>query len=308
MFVLFLPLLWTTQFYVVGCTQQRPLAKSIPNHGEKTFELVVPDVSSRTELVLPDVVRLVMDRERKGQGRKIIAMSLYGADPRYTINAVYNAMVAQRDWPGWTLRFYYGESVPKAILELLVAFGAETVSAKNFRPDVSMMWRFFAIEDRSATRVIIRDADARLTGRDHSAVQEWLSSGWPAHVMHDHQWHSPTILGGMWGIVPGLLNPRLLDPWRRQQAMSGATETAVYNADQDWLKDTVWPLMRNATLHHAAWFCGKHGEAEWRPFPTQRNSSRDFVGQVYSIKSLYEGDLHAEVCPSACRHLHAPDC
>jgi hypothetical protein len=37
------------------------------------------------------------------------------------------------------------------------------VSAKNFRPDVSMMWRFFAIEDRSATRVIIRDADARLT-------------------------------------------------------------------------------------------------------------------------------------------------
>lgn len=270
---------------------------------------VVPDVTLRSELVMPDVARVVRDLERQGRGRKIIAMSLYGADPRYTVNAIYNAMVAQRDWPGWTLRIYYGESVPKPMLDLLVVFGAEIVSSSNFRSDASMFWRFFAFEDRTATRVIIRDADARLTQRDRLAVEDWMASDWPVHTLHDHQWHAVPILGGMWGAVAGFLHPKLFDAWRRQPATAAATgDTAVYDADQNWLATRVWPLVKNATLQHASWQCGKFGAAEWRPFPFPRNSSLDYVGQVYSIKSMYKGDFQTDVCPVQCRLPKMPDC
>ena len=38
--------------------------------------------------------------------KKVIAMSLYGADKRYTANAIRNLQFAKDYFPDWTLRFY----------------------------------------------------------------------------------------------------------------------------------------------------------------------------------------------------------
>lgn len=307
--VLLLVVVWTGA--LDAAPHGRPTGSIHVNLQESSHnaQVVVPDVTLRTELIMPDVARRVVDLERQGHGRKIISMSLYGAEPRYTLNAVYNAMVAQRDWPDWTLRVYYGQNVPPAVVELISAFGAETVAAVGYKADVSTVWRFFALEDRTATRVIMRDADARLSRRDRLAVEEWMATDWPVHIMHDHQLHEATVLAGMWGAVAGYVHPRLFDQWRRPSAAVGSgQETAAYGADQDWLRSTLWPLVRNATLNHASWHCGKFGEAEWRPFPVLRNNSLDFVGQVHSVKSLYNGDIQVEVCPVKCRQPDTSDC
>jgi hypothetical protein len=274
-------------------------------------EHVVPDLSNRSEPVLPDVASTVLQLERQSKGRKLIAMSLYGADPRYTQNVVYNAMRARDEWPGWTLRVYYGHTVPQQILELVAAFGAETVPATRYRADASMFWRFFALEDRTATRVIFRDADALLSARDRAAVEEWIATGWPMHIMHDHPFHDIAILGGMWGAVSGYVNPKLLEQWRGahgQPVGSTAHEASMCNMDQVWLQDVLWPVARNSTLSHASFHCQKYRAAEWRPFPTLRTDSRDFVGQVYSIKSRYVGDFEPEQCPEECRQPAAIEC
>jgi hypothetical protein len=106
-------------------------------------------VSNRTEDVLPDVAQHVMQLEQQGEGRKIIAMALYGNSSRYTSGAIENALMAQRSWPGWTLRIYYGDGVPAEVLETVRLLGAETVAASTFpSASGSMIARFFILEDR----------------------------------------------------------------------------------------------------------------------------------------------------------------
>jgi hypothetical protein len=77
---------------------------------------VVPDLSDNTADVLPEVAQGVTQLEQQGLGKKIIAMSLYGADPRYTVGIVENAVLAERGWPGWTFRVYHGAGVPAEVL------------------------------------------------------------------------------------------------------------------------------------------------------------------------------------------------
>lgn len=74
-----------------------------------------------------------------------------------------------------------------------------------------------------------------------------------------------------------------------------------YGGDQDWLAETVMPLVKNHTLLHASWYCKQHGAAEWRGFPTQRINNRDFVGNVYSAGSSFQGLEAKRVCPVECR-------
>lgn len=260
--------------------------------------LVVPDLSGRKESILLDVAKQVLAHERTGRGRKVIAMSLYGNNTRYTQGAILNAVLARRDWPDWTLRFYYGDGVPEHDLRILKTLGSELVKidlVQNSR--VSMYWRFFALEDRTATRIISRDADAQLSLRDRAAVREWIASGHLFHTLHDHYGHGTPILGGMWGAVNGFLNPQLMQDWRQSKDQS----SGVWGNDQDWLAKVVWPLVKNNTLDHASFFCKKYGASEWRGFPSQRLHGYDFVGNAYTPQDNFLGICLRATCPAECR-------
>jgi hypothetical protein len=259
---------------------------------------VVPDLSNRTEGILLDVAEQVLAHERAGRGQKVIAMSLFGDNPRYVQGALHNAFLAQRDWPDWTLRFYYGDGVPEKDLHILRTLGADLVKvdlAQN--PRVSMYWRFFALEDRTATRMISRDADAQLSLRDRAAVREWIDSGHFFHTMHDHDQHPVPVLGGMWGSVNGFINPQIMHAWRQSKDQS----SAVWGNDQDWLAKVVWPLVKNNTLDHSSYFCNSFGAREWRGFPTQRLHPYDFVGNAYRPEDSFKGTTAPAVCPTQCR-------
>jgi hypothetical protein len=261
-------------------------------------DVIVPNVSGRTEVILPDVAKQVLDQEKAGKGRKLIAMSLFGDDPRYVQGALLNAVLAQRDWPEWTLRFYYGDGVPENALGVLRNLGAETVKmnlVQNAR--VSMYWRFFALEDRTATRIISRDADAQLSQRDRAAVNEWIDSGRFFHTMHDHPSQGVPVAGGMWGAVNGFINPQIMHAWRQSKDQS----SAVWGNDQQWLRHVVWPMVKNHTLDHSSFWCHKFGAKEWRGFPSRRLHLYDFVGNVYQPKQGFVGFPVKAVCPLNCR-------
>lgn len=83
---------------------------------------VVLNVLNTTADVLPEffeVAKAEVQLEQRGLGKKVIAVSLFGSDPRYTMGAVENALLAKRDWPGWTYRVYYGAGIPADILEAI---------------------------------------------------------------------------------------------------------------------------------------------------------------------------------------------
>lgn len=140
--------------------------------------------------------------------RNVVAFSLWGVREIYTQGALANAREVPAVFPGWTCRFYHDDSVPRTILEELARLGAETVEMPaGSGSSHGLFWRFLAADDPTVARFLCRDCDSRPTAREKAAVDAWIASGLPFHVMRDHVLHTDLILAGMWGGVAGLLPP-----------------------------------------------------------------------------------------------------
>lgn len=181
--------------------------------------------------------------------KNIIAFSLWGDDPTYTHGAIINAQLAPNVYPGWRCRFYCDDTVPAAIIAELRHLGAEIrmiqdPALKQLKP----IWRFLSSDDPDIDYFICRDADSRLNIQEALAVNDWVQSGLPFHVMRDHVYHMEVILAGMWGGVAGVL-PNL-------QNLTSVADSYARNKwhDQEFLRDVVWPLVRDHARVHDGMF------------------------------------------------------
>ncbi|WP_413207262.1 hypothetical protein [Rhodospirillum sp. A1_3_36] len=181
--------------------------------------------------------------------RNIISFSLWGDNPIYVRGAIINARIAPHIYLGWTARFYCDSSVPSDAIRDIKAEGAQVVMVDD--PElmrIRPMWRFLVSDDPDVDWFICRDADSRLNCQELLAVEDWLRSGQPFHVMRDHIYHMELILAGMWGGAAGVL-PNL-------RALLVANNQYFDNrfGDQAFLMDEIWPIIRNHTLVHDTYY------------------------------------------------------
>jgi hypothetical protein len=198
---------------------------------------------------------------------KVIAFSLWGKNPKYTIGAIRNAELSKDIYPGWICRFYTGDDVSEDTENQLLDNGAE-VCRMDGSDWNGMFWRFFAAH--SSHIMISRDTDSRLGLREKAAVDEWLASDKDFHIMRDHPYHQTEILGGMWGVRGGLLSG-IKDMIANYNAREYNNK---YQVDQNFLREIIYPLVKDRAMVHDEYF-------QRMPFPTQRKDAQDFVGQVY---------------------------
>ncbi len=192
----------------------------------------------------PDTSPQVWDAQHSGSD--VIAFSLWGSSPRYLRGAVRNLQELPLVYPGWVCRFYVDDSVPVEFVNLAIELGAQVIqqpAQQSVRQKLS--WRFLVANDPTVRRFLVRDADSVVSGREATAVAEWLASDRWFHVMRDYWTHTDPILAGMWGGRSGLL-PDLAPLVSSYQ--SGKLETL--NIDQWFLRDRVWPMIRSQTLIH----------------------------------------------------------
>ncbi len=208
--------------------------------------------------------------------RNVIAYSLWGQDARYLEGALTNARLAPHLYPGWRCRFYVDGSVPDRVVGALLANGADIVRMPDqSRQYEGLFWRFRAAFDADLDRFLVRDADSVIDVRERLAVDAWLDSGAHFHVMRDHVKHTDLILGGLWGGVAGAL-PDLSA--RFADYLDAANKTA--NCDQLFLRQAVWPNVRESVLVHDSQYrvLGAH------PFPAAARQHTDrHVGQDASV-------------------------
>lgn len=176
----------------------------------------------------------------------VIAYSLWGAAPRYLRGALRNLLLAPDLYPNWRVRFYLDRSVPAEFIELLDRLGAEIM----IQPDgqslrQKLCWRFQVANDPAVGRFLVRDADSVISVREVQAVTEWLASDAWFHVIRDWWTHTDLVLAGMWGGVAGVL-PSF------SAMLNDYTPPAVEtpNIDQWFLRDRVWPYLRQSCLMH----------------------------------------------------------
>jgi hypothetical protein len=198
--------------------------------------------------------------------KKIISFSLWGEVAKYNEGAVKNAILCREIYRDWIPRFYVGATVPLGTLRRLRELDAEIVEKSEPGDWRGMFWRFEAASDPAVEIIISRDCDSRLSLREAAAVEEWVKSQAPFHIMRDHPAHCAPILGGMWGVKA----PLLRDLSDRISRYAGGD---FWQVDQDFLREAIFPGVRKIALIHDEFFGGKR-------FPTPRRGL-EFVGQVF---------------------------
>jgi tetratricopeptide (TPR) repeat protein len=224
------------------CVAHHRLGDQTEAHRYGRALLQLRDASARSTFRPVDAVQM------PDGGRNIVSISLWGNDPIYTLGAIINCVLIRLFLPGWSARFYVDGSVKKACLTQITKQGGEIVRADRLHPDVPpMFWRFLVADDAEVDRFLCRDADSRLTVREASAISAWCASAMPFHVIRDHVLHCDPMLGGLWG---GVTAANLAVAERIDAYTSNDSLWNSYGNDQNFLKEMVWPDIRDVTLAH----------------------------------------------------------
>ncbi|WP_124379046.1 hypothetical protein [Pseudomonas synxantha] len=193
-------------------------------------------------------------------------------------------LVAQKLFPAWRCRVYLDNTVPASILRRLQDAGAQIIDMSGTaRGGIHpLMWRFLVVDDTEVDRYLIRDADSLLSEREQAAVKQWVTSDYWFHHMRDYFTHTELILAGLWGGCRGglmTLKP-LMQAWLARQA------DVTRFADQIFLREIVWPTLRQSVLSHDDWF-DFHGAVPFPPHPPIRWRTESFhVGSNASFQAI----------------------
>jgi hypothetical protein len=198
--------------------------------------------------------------EREG-GKRLISFSLFGADPKYCETAVLNVEAAAALYPDFVCRFHVDGSVPRGVLERLARAGADVIEVPaRHRRLPGSMWRFLAVDDPDAAVILFRDADSVVGPRERILVDRWLAGGRPFHIIRDWYTHSELILAGLFGLRGGFISGMA----ELMHAYVTARAKLSRWSDQYFLRETIWPRVREVALTHDRCFgFGVHVE----PFP-----------------------------------------
>jgi hypothetical protein len=213
-----------------------------------------------------------LERKKLGKKPQVIAFTLFGSQPRYMRGALDNVLAARDLYPGWVCRFYVDDSVDELFVKVLGDEGAEIVRDGSGSRDTRHLLtrRFFVADDPKVGRFMVRDCDSVVNPREAAAVAEWMESGLPFHVMRDWWTHTDPMLAGLWGGIGGMF-PKMkacLDAFMGKKPQST-------NWDQYFLRDQVWPAIRDQVMVHDRCFPAHRAQT----FPTPTPQGREHVGQ-----------------------------
>lgn len=206
--------------------------------------------------------------------KKILSLSLWGNNPKYTIGAIHNIKLAQELYPDWIVRIYCDNIAHECIIDKIGDFNNfEFLVQKPAGDWNGMLWRFLPAIEKDVDIMISRDCDSRITVREKNAVNEWLESDKDFHIMRDHPFHNIQILGGMWGCRNNIFN-RVgiynIDPDQYE---------SKWQIDQHFLRYDVYPKVFNDIFVHDPY---KHFPNELciKDFPSERINNH-FVGEIF---------------------------
>ena len=190
------------------------------------------------------------DFDPRNRARNIIAFSLFGKNSYYYESAIASASIALAIFPEWQCRFYCGPDVPKSLMNSLIRLRAQVATSGTISSDdwSGLFWRFLTFDDPNVDFVMVRDVDSPFTVRERFAVEDWLASGFPFHVIRDHRKHVEPMMAGLWGGRTGVLPPLMPILSKFLPTVQGRY------GDQHFLRRHIWPLIRDITLAHDRYY------------------------------------------------------
>jgi hypothetical protein len=129
------------------------------------------------------------------------------------------------------------------------------------------------------------------------AVEEWIESKYPVHIVRDHVNHCIVMNGGMWGGV------KLAIPFMKERVEAWQSRDE-YMADLHFLEQKIWSDIKHKQIAHDSYCCDRYPNT--KPFPTKRYSTYQHVGQVFDAHDEprlmdIDGFIRGVPVPGSCR-------
>jgi hypothetical protein len=175
---------------------------------------------------------------------KIVSMSVWGNDKRYSVGAINQISLIKEFFPNWEIRLYTDNILPFIDQKDIVLIPMSGKTPGYF-------WRFLPIFEHEENIVLVRDSDSRFTFREVRAVNEWLESDKKLHTFKDHEAHYefPIMAGtfGFKGIVDLETKNKMIEYENNQ----------YYTSDQVFLANHIWNKFSEYSMVHSmdsGWF------------------------------------------------------
>ncbi|XP_069180266.1 uncharacterized protein [Procambarus clarkii] len=214
-----------------------------------------------------------------GHKQRVVSYSVFGNNSEYWLGLDDLLVTIAHLYPEWVVRVY---TIPQPTLAADFCpllrrhphlYICDVTNLPQPLGNISglhpMMWRTAPLGDPQLTHLMVRDTDSQVSEREQAAVDAWLASGKPFHVMRDHPHHNVPILGGTWAARwdQDIINTSELITIR-DLMLRDAVGTSLYGKDQAILKRRLWPVMTGRVLAHDSYTCTSFpGSVPW---PTQR--------------------------------------
>ena len=166
-------------------------------------------------------------------------MSVFGDNKRYIEGARRQAELSKEFYPDWQVRIYVDNA------DNFSDFDDEIIINQVNDGTDGVFWRFLPMFENENNIVLVRDSDGRITSRESMAVEEWLRSDKSFHTFRDHEAHYEfPIIACAFGYKGRL--PEVI-----KNTMNDFNTKFYYTSDQVWLRDCVWPYVKNDSMVHS---------------------------------------------------------
>ena len=128
---------------------------------------------------------------KRNVGKRVISYPFNGNAKRYDDGALANDELMPTIYPDWEIYIYHDTTVPSNIIDKLTTYKyVKMINMFNGSIVNKMSWCFLVASEKNVERYVIGNIDTRLSLRDKSVVDDWITSGKRIHVMRDHPSHS----------------------------------------------------------------------------------------------------------------------
>lgn len=208
---------------------------------------------------------------QKKAPKRVVSFSLWGDHERYAGRAPETIRQARHFYPDWEIRVYVSDDVADSTKSAMVDAGAVIHHAPRWCKKAGYFWRFLAASDTDVDAMICRDIDSDITAREFCAVEMWLRSGLPFHIIRDHPYHQSKIMAGLWGCRRGILHD-MTEMLRKYKP------TNHYGDDEEFLEKMVYSRVRPVAMIHSE--MAMFPDETCLPIPHVRADDGDFIGKA----------------------------
>ena len=179
--------------------------------------------------------------------KKYVVFQIWGNDPLFLIGLIENVKLSPQIYPKWKIRIYYND-VPDHWLLRIKKYPVELIKETFNKKIKFQIWRILPLFDKKVDIFICRDADSRINYREKAAVDNWLESEKPLHIMRDHpRGHKSIILAGMCGFNNRVIRKTIK---LKDSDLIHKLKLNDRDTDQEFLRKVIFPFFAHNHIAH----------------------------------------------------------